>query len=157
MKKLFFIRHGKATHKSMPDKKRYLIEKGIKRTIKHAKQLKEKGITPDLIISSPAVRAYQTAELIAKTLNYPVDKIKINKNFYFEPEDLVINEILSLPNDAQTVFLVGHNPLWTDLADYYLSADIWHLRTSGIAGVGFDTDDWTEIENVPKKDLVLIN
>jgi len=157
MKKLFFIRHGKATHEPMPDEKRFLTEKGIKRSRKYAKKLKKAGIKPDLILSSPAVRARQTAEIFAEILDYPEDKIILKKNFYFEPEELVINEILSLPPEADTVFLVGHNPLWTDLADYYSNDEIWHLRTSGVAGIGFDTDDWTEIETAPRKDLILLN
>ncbi len=157
MKKLFFIRHGKATHEPMPDEKRFLTEKGIKRSRKYAKKLKKAGIKPDLILSSPAVRARQTAEIFAEILDYPKDKIILKKNFYFEPEELVLNEILSLPPEADTVFLVGHNPLWTDLADYYSNDEIWHLRTSGVAGIGFDTDDWTEIETAPRKDLILLN
>ncbi len=71
MKHLFIIRHGKASQQMMPDIKRPLIEKGIKRTTKRAKSLKDLGIKPDLIVSSPAVRAFQTAEIFAKILDYP--------------------------------------------------------------------------------------
>ncbi len=157
MKKLILIRHGKATQEFMPDKKRYLVEKGIKRTKKFALDLKDKEIFPDIIISSPAVRAKQTSEIVADIFEYNVDKIQINNIFYFEPDELVFNEIYSLPNSASTVFIVGHNPLWTEIADYFSNTEIWHLRTSGIYGVEFDTDDWTEIETANKKDLVLIN
>ncbi len=157
MKKIFFIRHGKATHERMPDEERFLTEKGIKRTHKRAKQLKEQGIHPDLIISSPAKRALQTAEILANELNYPIEEIQIKKNFYFEPEELVVNEIYALPNDKNTVFFVGHNPLWTDLANEYVSSDIWHLRTSGVAGAAFETEDWAEIETAKKSKAYIIN
>ena len=157
MKQIYFIRHGKATHQPMEDELRYLTEKGIKRTRKKAKKLKGLGIKPDLILSSPAVRAYQTAEILAEETGYPKEKI-IKKNvFYFEPDELVLNEILSLPNDKNVVFLAGHNPLWTDMANYFSNEDIWHLRTSGVVGVGFDTEDWSEIINAPKKDLLILN
>ncbi len=157
MKKLFFIRHGKATQEFMDDKDRYLIDKGVKRTLKNARKLKESRISPDLILSSPAVRAYQTAEIIADTLGYPKENIVTKENFYFAPEDLVVNEILSLPNEVDTVFLVGHNPLWTEMANYFSSHNIGHLRTSGVVGVEFQTDDWTEIGNVPKSDIFIQN
>jgi phosphohistidine phosphatase len=157
MKKLIIIRHGKATHELMPDRERFLTEKGIKRVAKHAEILKEKNIFPDLIVSSPAVRAYETAKIIAKSLNYNNANIVINEYFYFESMQTVINHLGQLPNDASTVFIVGHNNLWTDLADALSSKDIWHLRTAGIFGVQLDTDDWAEIFTANQSDLLLIN
>jgi len=156
-KKILFIRHGKATQEFMPDMERFITEKGIKRTHKHTKKLKEKGIYPDLIISSPAVRAQETAQIIAQNFDYDIDKIEINEHLYFSSEQTIINIIRSLPNNITTVFLVGHNNLWTDLADEFSSEDIWHLRTSGIFGVQFDTENWAEILTAKKSDLVLIN
>jgi len=157
MKNLILIRHGKATHEPMPDKKRFLTEKGIKRSRKFAEKLKEQNIKPDLMISSPATRAYETAKIFADIFDYPIEAIQINDNFYFAPDELVFNELYSLPNEKNTIFLFGHNPLWTELADYFSQNEIWQLRTSGIFGVSFDTNDWTKIETAPKKDLVLIN
>ncbi len=157
MKNLIFIRHGKATHEPMPDIDRYLTEKGIRRTRKHANLLKTHNIYPDLIITSPAQRAYQTAEIVADIYKYPLDKILINKKFYFEPKEFVYNEILSFPNKKNTIFIVGHNPIWTEMADAFSNQGIMHLRTSGIIGIAFDTDDWTDIEIAVKKDLILIN
>ncbi len=156
-KKLLFIRHAKATQEFLPDMERFITEKGIKRTHKHAKILKEKGIYPDLIISSPAVRAQETAQIIAQNLDYNVDNIEINEHLYFSSEQTIINIVRSLSNDISTVFLVGHNNLWTDLANEFSSEDIWHLRTSGIFGVQFNTINWTEILSAKKTDLILIN
>jgi phosphohistidine phosphatase len=156
-KKLLFIRHGKATQEFMPDMERFITEKGIKRTRKHAKKLKEKGIFPDLIISSPAVRAHETAKIVAQNLNYDTAKIEINEHLYFSSEQTIINIVRSLPNNISTVFLVGHNNLWTDLANEFSSEDIWHLRTSGIYGVQFETSNWTDMLTAKKADLVLVN
>ncbi len=157
MKHLYLIRHGKATHKPMPDIKRFLTGKGIKRTKKYAAILAEQNIKPDLIISSPAVRALQTSEIIAGTLHYPVDKIEINPVFYFEPEQEVIDLIKNIPDRYNHVFLVGHNPIWTDLADRFSENAIWHLRTSGIYGTAFNTSSWKEILQSPRKNIILIN
>ena len=157
MKHLYLIRHGKATHKPMPDSKRYLTEKGIKRTTKYAHILAEHNIKPELIVSSPAVRALQTAEIIAEILGYPVQDIEINPVFYFEPEREVINQIKSFPDKYDHVFMVGHNPIWTDIADRFSEKGIWHLRTSGIFGVAFNTDSWKSILRSPKKDFIQTN
>ena len=157
MKQLFLIRHGKATHEAMPDIKRYLTDKGIKRTRKHAGILAEKQLKPDLIISSPAVRAFQTAEILAKTIGYPSEKIEINPKLYFYPEDDLMNQIKEIPDTYNKVYLVGHNPIWTDLADQLSENGLWHLRTSGIFGVEFDTDTWQNVFQAPRKDILLIN
>ncbi len=157
MKKLIIIRHGKATQELMPDKKRHLIKKGIKRTEKTVRSLIEFGIVPDLIISSPAMRAYQTAEIVAKAYRYPENKIEINKHFYFYPDEIIMNQIYALPQTIETAFIFGHNPSWTDIADEFAHMDIWHLPTSGAFGVSFDTNNWTEIESATKKDLFFID
>lgn len=157
MKHLYLIRHGKATHKPMPDNKRFLTEKGIKRTKKYARILAEQNITPDLIVSSPAVRAFKTAEIIAEILNYPIQDIEINPVFYFEPEREVINQIKKFPDKYNHVFIVGHNPIWTDLADQFSENDLWHLRTSGIFGVKFDTNTWKNILQSSRQNSILIN
>ena len=157
MKHLYLIRHGKATHKPMPDSKRYLTEKGIKRTTKYAHILAEHNIKPELIVSSPAVRALQTAEIIAEILGYPVQDIEINPVFYFEPEREVINQIKSFPDKYDHVFMVGHNPIWTDIAYQFSEDAILHLRTSGVFGTGFDTDTWQNILQSPRHNTILIN
>ena len=157
MKQLFLIRHGKATHEAMPDIKRYLTDKGIKRTRKHAGILAEKQLKPDLIISSPAIRAFQTAEILAETLQYPKKDIVIDPKFYFFPQEEVANQIENIPDRYKRVFLVGHNPIWTDLSDQLSENGLWHLRTSGIFGVEFDTDTWQNVFQAPRKNLITIN
>jgi len=157
MKTLVLIRHAKATHEIMPDKNRFITQKGINRTQKNAELLQKEGISPDLIISSPAKRAIQTAEIIANTFSYSIERIEINNHFYFEPRPLVIRDILSLSDDVKTVFLIGHNNLWTNLSNEFSSQDIWHLRTSGIFGVQFHTKKWKNIFTNLKIDLILIN
>jgi len=157
MKQLFIIRHGKATHKPMPDIQRFLTEKGIKQIHKLGKKLLEKEIIPDLIISSPATRAVQTAEILAETTNYPKNQILTTPDFYFMPDELVYQHIKEFPDSAKTVFITGHNPFWTDLADELSSEEIWHLRTGKCFGVAFETDNWREVFRVPRKDIILIN
>ena len=157
MKHLFIIRHGKATQQMMADIKRPLIEKGKKRTLKFALKLKETLVNPDLIISSPAVRAYQTAEILAEVFNYPKSKIDINKYFYFYEEEAVLHQLKYLKDNVQTVFITGHNPVWTDLANRLYSSPVFHLRTSGIVGIGFETDTWKNFLEVKRTDIILIN
>ena len=77
---LYIVRHGIAIDredpKSPPDPDRYLTEEGIEKTKQVAKGVAALGIEPDLLISSPYVRAMQTAEIFATAFEYPKQKIR---------------------------------------------------------------------------------
>ena len=60
-----------------------LNEIGIKDAEIMGKHIKIKKYIPDIIISSPAIRALSTAKIIAKIINYPFSKILINRNIYY--------------------------------------------------------------------------
>ncbi len=156
MKTLSIIRHGKATQEPMPDIKRYLTPKGINRTIKRTKDLLQIDVKPDLIISSPAIRAFETAEILAKELKYQ-KQIGINPVFYFHALPDVMSQIKQIPDTFENVIIVGHNPVWTDLADYFLPGPLVHLRTSGLAVVNFDTFKWSGIHPNKVKNYHLFN
>ena len=77
---LYIVRHGIAIDredpKCPPDPERYLTEDGLEKTRQVAKRVAALGITPDLLISSPYVRAMQTAEIFASALDYSKQKIR---------------------------------------------------------------------------------
>jgi phosphohistidine phosphatase len=77
---LYIVRHGIAIDredpKCPPDPERYLTEEGIDKTKQVAKAIAALGITPDLLISSPYVRAMQTAEIFANALDFSKQKIR---------------------------------------------------------------------------------
>ena len=77
MKRLYLVRHAKSSWEEPggSDIDRPLLEKGIKRTQKVICFLKDHGVKIDLMISSPAVRAFQTAIADCKRDRVPEDKI----------------------------------------------------------------------------------
>jgi phosphohistidine phosphatase len=64
---------------------------------------------PDRILSSPAQRARQTAELVAKACGYTND-IKWYDSFYGGNNEDLISALQQLPRDIERAMLVGHNP-----------------------------------------------
>ena len=72
MKTLFLIRHAKSSwdDAALPDKERPLNDRGRRDAPKMGERLAKRDVKPDLILSSPAVRALRTAEIIAKKLDY---------------------------------------------------------------------------------------
>jgi phosphohistidine phosphatase len=152
MKTLYFIRHAKSSwdYPELSDEERPLIEKGIKKTKKIGNYLSANHINADVIISSHACRALDTAKIIAKKLNYPEDKIIIEKKIYGSGIDRLFDIIFGISNEYDTAFLFGHNPTFTNIANYFLEEKIDNLPTSGLFCVQFDTNEWNAIINAPR-------
>ena len=152
MKSLYLIRHGKSSwdFPELSDEERPLIEKGIKRAKKIGKYLRNNNIKTDIIISSHANRAYETAQIIAKKIDYPQEKIIIDKKIYGSGIDNLFSIIFGIPNNYNCAILVGHNPTFTNFSNYFLEDKIDNLPTSGMVYVEFETDKWNEIVTSPK-------
>src|ERR1700682_4554613 len=79
---LYLVRHGiaidRADPKSPPEAERPLTAKGVQKTRLAALGLKALGAKPDVVITSPYVRAAQTAEIFAEALGLPTDKIRVS-------------------------------------------------------------------------------
>ncbi len=112
MKTLLLMRHGKSLFKDsdVPDFERPLSKRGEKDTARMGKQLKDKDLTPDLILSSTAVRAARTAEAVAEKSGYKGEIIYINDLYLGEPETYLaaINSVDDEKGD--TMLVIGHNP-----------------------------------------------
>lgn len=81
--RLYLFRHGIASEPDDPnypkDDERPLTSRGARRTLKAARGLAMIDVDPDLILTSPLVRARQTAEIVARVLQYPESRIEVTK------------------------------------------------------------------------------
>lgn len=149
MKRIVLTRHGKAElHQyGISDFDRQLMKRGQKEAPMIAEKIKEKGIVPEVFISSPAKRAFQTAEKFADVFGYPKDSI-ITRDFIYGHfnQDKLIYLIEETASFAETVIVFGHNPTFEELA-YYLSERFNEfIPTSGCVVIEFDVNQWSEIE-----------
>lgn len=146
MKTLFLIRHAKSSwdDTTLPDRDRPLDARGERDVAKISKRLSQRHATPDLIMSSPAVRAVATAKAIAKGLRYKLKDIVVNDRLYAATADALIAVIEELDDKLERLMLVGHNPEFTDLARHF-SSEITHMPTCAIAVFTFDTNTWSGI------------
>ena len=153
MKTIYIVRHAKSSWDSidLPDDQRPLLEKGKKRTKKVIDYLLEKDIRVDYIISSHAVRANETARILAHALKYPVENIKIDPKVYFATGDTLLNQFFDLPSRFDAVMIVGHNPSLTHFVNYFISPPIDNLPTSGVVSLSFDTDQWEKVPIASRK------
>ncbi|WP_372525226.1 SixA phosphatase family protein [Piscinibacter sp.] len=146
MKTLFLVRHAKSSwdDATLSDRERPLNERGLREVQEMGRRLAERGVKPDLVISSPAVRARATAEAIAKMLDYKRKAIVVNDRLYAARADNVFHVIQELGDKPRRVMLVGHNPEFTDLAHHF-SSQIIRMPTCAIAEFTFDAMSWSEI------------
>ena len=147
MKSIYIVRHAKSSWDppDLSDEERPLLEKGIQKTFKVIEYLNDHRIKADLILSSPAVRARETARLIAKGIRYPEEKITLMTQIYHFDREYLLSELCGLSDEIQSVMIVGHNPGVTQFASYLTGKETEWLPTSGIAGIDFSTDQWNRI------------
>jgi len=148
MKTVYLVRHGKAESKGAGtlDFNRALMDDGKEISNVVAERLKATGFKPDVIISSPALRAYETACVFAKVFNYRIKLIRTRKNLYDSPDCVEFLEILQLLDDEyNNVMIFGHNPTISDFA-MFLDLDFREsLPKSGFVGIEFNIDSWKNI------------
>jgi phosphohistidine phosphatase len=132
MKKIILIRHGKSGWDSpwLSDHDRPLAERGIIDVPQMARRLQERGLVPDLIVSSTALRAADTARLTAAVIGYPESAIVVEKSLYHASPEQLLEVIRSQSEAIQTLVLVGHNPGLTELIQE-LGCRLDNLPTAG--------------------------
>ena len=146
MKTLFLVRHAKSSRDDtrLPDKDRPLNDRGKRDAPKMGKRLAKRDVKPELILSSPAMRALTTAEMIAKKLDYKRKKIVVDGRLYPGDADEMLTVIQRLDDELERVMLFGHNPALTDLA-HRLSSDIVHMPTCAVAKFKFRAKSWSSV------------
>jgi phosphohistidine phosphatase len=110
---LYLVRHGIAVDrtdpKSPPDPERPLTARGVQKTRSAALGLRALGAKPDVLVTSPYVRAAQTAEIFAEALGFPLEKIRVNDHLKpaGNPGE-ILKEIAHLR--AKEIACFGHAP-----------------------------------------------
>ena len=156
MKTLFLIRHAKSSWDdvSLPDKERPLNDRGRRDAPKMGERLAKRDVKPDLILSSPAVRALSTAEIIAGKLGYRRRDIVVTEQLYAAEVDDLLDVIHQLDDRLERVMLFGHNPELTGLA-HRLTGEIAHMPTCAVAEFTFDAKSWSRIDTIEPAEVLL--
>jgi phosphohistidine phosphatase len=155
MKTLFLVRHAKSSRDdpSLPDRDRPLDERGKQDAPKMGKRLAKRDVKPELLLSSPALRALTTSQLIAEEIGYKLKDIVVDDRLYASNADDLLAVIRALDRNLNRVMLFGHNPEFTDLA-HRLSSEIIEMPTCAIVEFNFDTKAWSEVGEVKPAKVV---
>lgn len=156
MKTLTLVRHAKSSWKDtgLRDRDRPLNKRGQRDAPIMGKRLHDHGIRPSLIVSSPANRAWTTAKIFAKELSYPLEFLQRDDNLYLASVDRILDVVVSQDEGFNSLMIVGHNPGFTDFANF-LSPGLTHnLPTAGVVSVSIDQDYWNLYEQ-PQTELLV--
>lgn len=146
MKTLILVRHAKSSwdDPALPDHERPLNDRGRRDAPKMGERLAKRGIRPDLILSSSAVRALTTARIIAEKIGYAPDAIVVDRRIYGAQVSSLLYLIQELDDAHAQVMIFGHNPELTELAHRF-SEDIEDMPTCAVVELTFDVKRWVDV------------
>jgi phosphohistidine phosphatase len=147
MKRLILVRHAEAAalEAGHSDFDRPLLPEGEKQADRMGKKMGKDGVRVDLLISSPAKRALETAHIFARRLNYPIRNILRFDAIYKTGE---IPSLLQLVRDTDdrydNLLMIGHNPSLSELAKHLVRDVRLDLPKAGAVRIEFSVPSWKE-------------
>jgi phosphohistidine phosphatase len=147
MKTLLLMRHAKSSWKdsSLSDFQRPLKKRGEKDMLRIAQVLKEEDLIPEFVLSSPAVRARETIEILAKELGIEEELVEFVDDFYGAEIEDFFDVLADLPDSYKKVMVVGHNPSLEAFLQT-LTGEIDSLSTASVALIKLGIQSWEDID-----------
>lgn len=149
MKKIIFLRHAKSQwdfpQGPVSDRDRPIKKKGINRMKLLIEHYQDYFKGADKVFSSPAQRAFQTAELLVKGLKWNPEILEVKEDLYTFSETPLLDFIRQIENHYNTVVLVGHNPAFESCIDQLGNRTIDCLPTASFGVVSFPQNRWHQI------------
>jgi len=157
-KSLYLLRHAKAESATLQfsDEDRALTPKGIDDAKKLATKLVKKDIEFDLILTSPAIRAITTAQIISNRLDHKQRFLEVDKKLYQADCTTLLTIASKLHKKIKSVMLVGHNPALEDFAAYMTGESV-SMQTCSLIEFTFELKDWKDFEKVRSVQMKLLN
>lgn len=159
MKKVYLVRHGKSSWLSeteVEDIDRPLKPKGVLQVVATGKKLRRKDIYPDLIVSSPAMRSLHTALILARELDYPLDRIRIRPELYGSDVSGIQQVLKHAKEDFESVMIFGHDPSLTNFANRCTKKSKEKIPTASVVGIELKCDAWADVIDAKGKQLFFI-
>ena len=143
---LHIVRHAKAsTQDYFPgDFYRTLDKDGYAEAAAMADWFAGEHTRPELMITSPAIRAYTTCLIFAEKLSYAYNQVVLNNSVYEAPYQKLLRVIQEQKDNFLTVALFGHNPGITDLINHLCGPVVHNLATAGVITIEMDINSWQE-------------
>lgn len=156
MKTLLILRHAKSSWKDeeLDDHERPLNKRGLNDAPRMGEVMKEHDLVPDLILSSSAVRARLTAQLVAEHCGYE-GEIGGGRELYSFASGDYLDALEKVDDGYARVMVVGHNPGLEELVEW-LTGVYTSLPTATLAVLRLDINHWSELEEGGVGELVQV-
>lgn len=147
MKTLYLVRHAKSSWKdmSLADRDRPLNKRGKRDAPFMGKLMHNHGIFPDVLMSSPALRAWTTAKAFANALNYPEERLLLNESIYEASVYDLLEIVQELDDQWSSAMLFGHNMTYTMFANWYANPPLDNVPTGAVVALQFNVEVWAAI------------
>ncbi len=158
MKKLILSRHAKSDwgNEGLKDVDRPLAARGYEDAYRMADWFKQNNPLPDVIVSSIAIRAFNTALIFSRHFAMKENAIRMEEKIYESNVANWLKVISNFDNKFNTVMLFGHNPTMTNLLNELQTELLFdNVPTCGMVLLGLDINEWKDISH--KKEAKLLS
>lgn len=145
MKTLILLRHAKSSWNdaTVDDFDRPLNDRGRKAAGKVGKFLAKQETPIDLVLSSPAIRARQTLDLVLKR-SALTPETRLDQRIYEASSSRLLEVVSQIDEDRKSVMLVGHNPGMEELLSLLTGSDE-RMQTAALATISLDVKRWDRV------------
>ncbi len=147
MKKLCLVRHAKSSwkHPDLDDFDRPLNRRGMRDAPSMGKGLARRRMRPDVLVSSPARRAIQTAVALADGIGISSNEIREDERIYAASTSTLIAIIQGWDDTWERVMMVCHSPAIADIAALLTGKEVGHVPTCAAMELGLDVTSWSDV------------
>lgn len=146
MKRLYLLRHAKSgwDDASLADFDRPLNDRGLIAAPFMGELMASRDIRPAVVVSSPAKRTMQTAELVRESAGF-APTVTYDERIYDASLSTLLKVIRQLPPEADSALLVGHNPGIESVIGY-LTGETEPMPTAALASLELGIGAWAELD-----------
>ncbi len=153
MKTVYLVRHAKSDkdNSNLVDIDRPLNSRGYREAYEMGQFLGQKKISPELLITSPAIRTYSTALIFCRHINLDVSKIVLEPDLYESTVKHYLQVIQNTDNNFKSIMIFGHNPTITDVTNDLTSSVFENIPPCGVIGISSNAASWKKFGSEPGK------
>jgi phosphohistidine phosphatase len=147
-KTLYLVRHAHTEDRApmFKDFDRELTGRGVMDAARMGRHLATKEIAIQRLVTSSAVRAFQTVKVMAEQLHYEVENIECEDKLYDGGPQAYLQVVNHTPEDCELLMLCGHNPDISYFAEYLThSSEVGSMEKGSIMVIEFEGLSWAEV------------
>ncbi|MBT8283769.1 MAG: histidine phosphatase family protein [Flavobacteriaceae bacterium] len=156
MKQLIMVRHGKSSWDlGVEDRDRPLKERGVKDAHKVSRHFGAFSVKPDMVFSSPAIRALHTCVIFLRVMKIPYQKFSLADGLYVFSGNELLDFLRDLPDSQDKIMIFGHNHAFTEIVNELGDVHIDNVPTTGLVHLSFNIRQWKDIKRGKTERVVI--